>query len=85
VAVSTLLGAKGDDFDPELLKQLESYEEGVTQFRGRKFADAKASFSRFLSSYPQDYLAKMYLDRAVDYEKQPPDESWNAAEIFTKK
>ena len=52
---------------------------------GRKFTEAKVSFSRFLASYPQDYLAKMYLDRAVEYEKEPPDDSWNAAEVFTKK
>ncbi|MGZ5022386.1 MAG: CHASE2 domain-containing protein [Chthoniobacterales bacterium] len=85
VSVSTLLCAKGEDFDPEFLKWLESYEEGITNFRGRKFTDAKINFSRFLSSYPDDYLAKMYLDRAIEYEKQPPDESWNAAEVFTKK
>ncbi|MDQ6940877.1 MAG: adenylate/guanylate cyclase domain-containing protein, partial [Verrucomicrobiota bacterium] len=85
VAVSTLLCAKGDEFDPELLKWIESYEEGVVQFRGREFTKAKVNFSRFLSSYPQDYLAKMYLERTVEYEKTPPDESWNAAEIFTKK
>ncbi len=85
VAVSTLLCAKGDEFDPELLKWIESYEEGIAQFRGREFTKAKVNFSRFLSSYPQDYLAKMYLERTVEYEKAPPDESWNAAEVFTKK
>ncbi|MGZ5553705.1 MAG: adenylate/guanylate cyclase domain-containing protein, partial [Chthoniobacterales bacterium] len=85
VSVSTLLCAKGEDFDPELLKWIETYEEGIANFRGREFTKAKANFSRFLSSYPDDYLAKMYLDRAIEYEKQPPDESWNAAEVFTKK
>lgn len=85
VAVSTLLCAKGDDFDPELLKWLQDYEEGIAQFRGREFTKAKVSFARFLASYPDDYLAKMYLERAVGYEKEPPGEKWNAAEVFTKK
>lgn len=85
VSVSTLLCAKGDEFDPELLKWIESYEEGIEKFRGRQFTQAKVCFSRFLAFYPEDYLAKMYLERAIEYEKAPPDESWNGAEIFTKK
>ncbi|MDQ6623351.1 MAG: hypothetical protein M3Y86_07690, partial [Verrucomicrobiota bacterium] len=85
VSVSTLLCAKGDDYDQELLKWIESYEEGIVKFRGREFTEAKILFQRFSEFYPNDYLAKMYLDRALEYEKQPPGENWNAAEVFTKK
>ncbi|MEP6809906.1 MAG: adenylate/guanylate cyclase domain-containing protein, partial [Chthoniobacterales bacterium] len=85
VSVSTLLCEKGAPYDAELLKWLESYEEGVAKFRAREFTGAKILFERFLEFYPTDYLTKMYLERALEYEKTPPDESWNAAEIFTKK
>jgi len=85
VNVSTLLCAKGDAFDPELLKWVQSYEEGIDKFRGRDFTASKILFGRFLEFYPNDYLAKMYLDRTLEYEKQPPDESWTGAEVFTKK
>jgi hypothetical protein len=27
----------------------------------------------------------MYLDRALEYEQQPPDEAWEAIEVFKKK
>jgi len=27
----------------------------------------------------------MYLERALEYEQQPPDEAWNAVEVFKKK
>jgi hypothetical protein len=27
----------------------------------------------------------MYLERALEYEVQPPDEAWNAVEVFKKK
>ena len=30
-------------------------------------------------------LAKTYLERALEYEQQPPDEAWNAVEVFKKK
>ncbi len=85
VAVSTLLCEKGEDYDQEFLKWLESYEEGIAKFRERDFTQAKILFARFLEFYPDDYLAKMYLDRALEYEQQPPGEAWNAAEVFTKK
>jgi len=85
VDVFTLVGARHDDVDPQLLKWLESYEEGLEKFSARDFTEAKILFSRFLEFYPDDLLAKMYLDRALEYEQQPPDEAWDAVEVFKKK
>ena len=85
VSVSTLLCAKGEPYDEEFLKWLQSYEEGIEKFREREFTAAKMLFTRFLEFYPTDNLGKSYLERALQYEKEPPDESWTAAEIFTKK
>jgi adenylate cyclase len=85
VGVSTLLGAKDEPYDPEFLKWLGTYEEGISKFREREFPAAKILFARFLEFYPKDNLGKMYLERALEYELNPPDESWTAAEIFTKK
>ncbi len=85
VDVSTFIGARNEEVDPEFLKWLESYEEGLEKFRTRDFTEAKILFSRFLEFYPDDLLAKMYLDRALEYEQTPPDEAWGAVEVFEKK
>jgi adenylate cyclase len=85
VEVFTLIGAKNDSGDREFLAHLETYEAGFRKFREREFTQAKILFSQFLESYPDDALAKMYLERALKYEEQPPDESWNAVEVFEKK
>ncbi len=85
VDVCTLIAARNEDADLEFLRWLESYEEGIRKFRERDFAQAKILFSRFLEFYPDDSLAKMYLERALEYEQKPPDEAWNAIEVFTKK
>jgi adenylate cyclase len=85
VDVFTVVGARTDTVDPQLLKWLEAYEEGIMRFRERDFKKAKILFSRFLEFYPDDFLAKTYLDRALEYEHQPPDEAWNAVEVFKKK
>ncbi len=83
--VFTLIGARSDDVDPEFLKWLQTYEEAIAKFRKRDFKDAKILFSHFLEFYPDDALAKMYLVSALEYDQSPPDEAWNAVEVFKKK
>jgi hypothetical protein len=85
VDVFTFVGARDEMVDPEFLKWLETYEEGLEKFRSRDFTQGKILFSRFLEFYPDDVLAKMYLERALEYEQAPPDEAWEAVEVFQKK
>ena len=85
VEISALVGERGQASDHEFLRWLETYEEGIREFRARNFEKAKILFERFLEFYPEDVLAKNYLERALEYEKEPPDETWTAAEVFTKK
>jgi adenylate cyclase len=85
VDVCALIGARSDDVDPESLKWLEVYEEAIRKFRERGFTQSKILFSRFLEFFPDDSLAKMYLGRALEYEQTPPDEAWNAVEVFKTK
>jgi adenylate cyclase len=85
VEISTLVGSRNDHIDPELLRQLDNYAAGFRKFRERDFAGAKVSFSGFLVAYPEDYLAKLYLERTLQYEVNPPPPDWNAVEAFTRK
>ena len=85
VDIFTLVGARKDDVDPEFLKWLDVYEDAIRKFRDRDFKEAKILFSRFLEFYPDDVLAKMYLERALEYDQTPPDDAWNAIEVFKKK
>jgi adenylate cyclase len=85
VEIFTLIGAKNDRADEEFSNRLETYEAGFRKFRERDFTQAKILFSQFLEFYPGDVLAKMYLERALEYERQPPDAAWNAVEVFKKK
>ncbi len=86
VEIATLIGARDDQtLDPELLRHLETYEEAFQKFRQRDFRAAKILLSQFLEFYPNDYLANMYLERALEYEEAPPGEAWNAVEVFKKK
>jgi adenylate cyclase len=85
VEIFTLIGAKGDAGDQEFFQRLETYEAGFHKFRERDFTQAKILFSQFLEFCPEDALARMYLERSLEYEEQPPDHTWNAVEVFKKK
>jgi adenylate cyclase len=85
VEIFTLIGGRDEPADAEFVKWLNTYEEALRKFRERNFTEAKILFSRFLESYPDDYLARMYLDRTLNYEQTPPDDAWNAVEIFKQK
>jgi adenylate cyclase len=82
VEIATLIGERSENLEPDFLRQLESYEEGFQKFRQRDFRGAKILLARFLEFYPKDYLAQMYLERALEYEVAPPTEEWNAVEVF---
>ncbi len=85
VDIFTLVSPRADGANPAFIEQLTWYEEGIMQFRDRKFSEAKISFDRFLGAIPNDFLAKMYSEQAMAYEKEPPPADWNAVEVFKKK
>ncbi|MEY2562537.1 MAG: adenylate cyclase [Verrucomicrobiota bacterium] len=85
VEIFALIGAKKEELDRQFLEQLETYESGLRKFRERDFAQARILFSQFREFHPGDSLSRLYLERALEYEKQPPDPAWNAVEVFKKK
>lgn len=64
---------------------LARYEEGVRLYRQRKFSEAAAEFQECLNKQPGDFLSARYLEFCENLIKNPPDESWTAAEIMTDK
>src|SRR5205823_4035276 len=48
VDVFTFIGGRNEEVDPEFLKWLETYEEGLELFRARDFTEAKILFFHFL-------------------------------------
>ena len=81
--VPILVGAQFDDLDCSSTSATLGSTGPSTV--ARDFTNAKILFSRFLEFYPDDLLAKMYLHRALEYEQYPPDQAWDAVEVFKKK
>jgi adenylate cyclase len=64
---------------------LARYEEGVRLYRERNFTEAAAEFRHCLEKQPDDYLSGRYLNFCENLIKNPPDDSWTAAEVMTDK
>jgi adenylate cyclase len=64
---------------------LARYEEGVRMYRQRNFSEAAAAFEESLRQKPDDYLSSMYLQDCKKMMANPPDESWDAVLVMTKK
>jgi adenylate cyclase len=64
---------------------LARYEEGVRLYRQRRFSEAAAEFEECLRRQPDDHLSARYLEFCQNFIKNPPDESWTAAEVMTDK
>jgi hypothetical protein len=86
VDVFTFIGARNEEDRPRILEVARNVRGGAGAISGHAILlTAKILFSRFLEFYPDDLLAKMYLNRALEYEQAPPDEAWEAVEVFEKK
>ena len=64
---------------------LARYEDGVRLYRERKFSEAAAEFKQCLAKQPEDYLSARYLGLCENLLKNPPEDSWTAAEVMTDK
>jgi len=64
---------------------LARYEEGLRLYRQREFAKAAVAFQESLRQQPGDFLSDLYLKRCQAFIENPPDDSWNGADVMTEK
>jgi adenylate cyclase len=83
VEVFTVLGERSADQPNHAW--LADYEEGVKNFRARRFADAVAHFEKSLASTPGDWLCETYLQESRELVAIPPPEDWSPVDVMTSK
>ncbi|MCH8295014.1 response regulator [Candidatus Poribacteria bacterium] len=67
------------------MKTRSEYEEGITLFYNRKFAEASVFFNNVLSINPQDKAAKRYLERCAQFMVAGVPDDWVGVESLTEK
>ena len=74
-----------EDASPEMLKMIEAWEDAFKDYESRNFEKAKKIFTAIYQKYPDDKVAKLYLDRCDKYIVDPPPESMGGVDNLTEK
>lgn len=64
---------------------LPRYEEGITCYHEREFAEGEAIFLECVRAEPGDYLSKLYLDECRELLAHPPGLDWNTVVVMKSK
>ncbi|MBF0370924.1 MAG: hypothetical protein HQL52_15860 [Magnetococcales bacterium] len=70
---------------PEEISWCERWESAIEGFRSRRWSEAVEAFSAFCTERPGDQLSEMYLERATQFQENPPPEGWNGARVYQSK
>ena len=65
--------------------EIEMFEEGISCFRRRQWSEAEGHFRGVLQASRNDGPAKLYLERCLDFAKQPPPDNWDGVTVMTTK
>jgi adenylate cyclase len=69
----------------ELSTFLEHYQAGVQGYRCREWDKGIEALQKALDLMPEDYPARMYLNRCIELKANPPDECWDCIYTLTTK
>jgi adenylate cyclase len=64
---------------------LAHYHAGISAYRAREWEGGIAEFQKALELFPEDYPAKLYLNRCLELKSNPPDECWECICTLTTK
>ena len=73
------------DAAPEMLKMVEAWESAIKAYENLNFNDAKKVFSAVYQNYPDDKVAKLYLERCEKYIMTAPPANWDGVDNLTEK
>ncbi len=74
VAVYELLGDRGTIVDPELLRFFDEYAEGMKWYHDHRWDKSLAAFERALARSPNDYPARLHVNRCTQFMTMAPGE-----------
>ncbi len=71
-----VLGRRGKTAG-EVLRMRDYFEQGLTAYRARRYADAREAFEQGLAARPGDACSRIFIDRMLHLEDAPPPEDWD--------
>ena len=85
VGVFEVLDYHNDESYPNLMDNVNYFNEGVKQYRHGNWQKAIANFEDAIKATPEDKLATTYIDRCELLKANPPEGEWNGVWVMTSK
>jgi adenylate cyclase len=76
---------KIDEATDELCHELELHHQGLEAYFQQRWDAAESIFMKLVTTHPDKYLYKLYLQRINDFKQHPPAKDWNGAYISQSK
>ncbi|MDR2964303.1 MAG: hypothetical protein LBU88_00820 [Treponema sp.] len=73
------------DASANLQKLAQLFNEAFILFESRKWTEAEQSFKQILELFPEDGPSRLFLDRCVQFQHQPPAPDWDGVFKLTEK
>jgi adenylate cyclase len=85
VKIFELLASRSEpDGDPRI-EIIEPFQQGLDLYATQDWDAAELKFSQVLTSIPNDYPARLYLERIATLRHDPPPSGWDGVFTMTKK
>ena len=85
VGVVEVLDYHTDETYPNLMDNVNYFNEAVKQYRGANWDKAITNFGEAMKANPSDKLAQTYIDRCELLKAEPPEGEWDGVWIMTSK
>ncbi|HLA28990.1 MAG TPA: GAF domain-containing protein [Syntrophales bacterium] len=85
VGVYEVLDYHDEETYPGLIDVLNQFRDGLALYRRREWDRAIGCFNEALRVNPHEQLCKMYTERCLAFQEQPPGEDWDGGWIMKTK
>ncbi len=69
----------------ECADTLKIYEQAIGYYRARQWDEAEACFNKVLAAMPDDNPSIIYINRIIEYRKNPPPSDWDGVYTMREK
>lgn len=85
VSIYEVLDFNDNGDSPRIQKSIETFKEGLSFYRDRKWKKCVKQFNKILSLNPDDRVSQIYIDRSEFMMNHPPDKNWDAIWVMETK
>ena len=85
IAVYEVLDYHTERSFPELVEVVGHFNDGLSEYRRRRWQRAVKSFRKALELNPQDRVSALYVERSELYVQSPPPDDWDGTWVMKTK